>query len=130
MPIKNMFISAPRFCFIRLSFPADLQPLAADINLGPWQRNSLLTRRSGLGLEQPFPAHLATLHVDRPHCAAAVPNLRLPVIVVGRNRECIRERGRDHHADQHSDQKDPHPYSHSHTSLSVVRSSASSWFRA
>ncbi len=45
------------------------------------------------------------IFVDSPSCATAVPDLHSPVIVVGRNCEYIRDRGRDNHSAKHSNQK-------------------------
>src|SRR5207249_4403049 len=47
---------------------------------------------------------MATL-IHGPGCATAVPDLHLPVIVVCRNCEYIRDRGGDHHSAQRSNQK-------------------------
>ena len=58
----------------------------------------------GNRLHQPHPAVMA-IFVDSPSCTTAVPDLHSPVIVVGRNCEYIRDRGRNHHSAQHSNQK-------------------------
>src|SRR2546423_6009488 len=45
------------------------------------------------------------IFVHSPGCAAPFPDFHSPVIAVGRNCERIRDRGRDHHSAQHSNQK-------------------------
>src|SRR5436190_6815470 len=57
------------------------------------------------------------IFVHGPRCASAVPDLHLPVIVVGRNCEHIRECGRDHRAEEGSNQKYAHHFSIPHNSL-------------
>jgi hypothetical protein len=49
--------------------------------------------------------------VYTPSCAAAVPDLHSPVKIVGRNCEYHRDRGHDHHSEQHANQKYPHHFS-------------------
>jgi hypothetical protein len=97
---------------------ADLQLLGASLCLRCRRANWLLKRRCGLGFNQPFPAHVAAFafHVERPRCATVFPDLRLPMIVVGRNCEEVRECGRDHDSAEHSNQKQAHHFSR-HTSL-------------
>ena len=55
-------------------------------------------------MNDPLPTEMA-IFVHGPGCAAPFPNLPSPVVAVCRNCERIRERGRDHHAAQHSNQK-------------------------
>ena len=52
----------------------------------------------------PHPAEMAILVVS-PSCATAFPNLHSPVIAVGRNCKNKRNRCRNHHSAQHSNQK-------------------------
>src|SRR6266478_2393908 len=99
---------------VSLIYRCSLRAFVSDAGAVNW----FLKRRRGLGFNQPFPAHVAAFafHVERPRCATVFPDLRLPVIVVGRNCEEVRECGRDHDSAEHSNQKQPHHFSR-HTSL-------------
>ncbi|SRR6266496_2856433 len=83
---------------------ADLQLLGTNFYRRWRYDNSLLTRSIGNRFNHPLPARMA-IFVGGPSCATAVPDLHSPMIVVGRNCKHIRDRGRDHHAAQHSNQK-------------------------
>ena len=76
----------------------DLQPLALNLFRRWWRDDSLLRRSIEDGFDHPLPANMAS-SVDSPSCAAALVNFHPPVVAVGRNCECIRHRGRDHHAE-------------------------------
>jgi hypothetical protein len=45
------------------------------------------------------------IFVEGPSCATAFPDLHSPMIAVGRNCEAKRDRCRNHHSAQHSNQK-------------------------
>jgi len=55
--------------------------------------------------------------IHGPGCATAIPDLHSPVIVVGRDCEHIRDRGRDHHSAQRSNQKYSFHFSCAHRFL-------------
>jgi hypothetical protein len=67
-------------------------------------------------VNHPLPAGTA-IPVVGPGRATAIPDLHLPVIVVGRNCERVRERSRKHHSTEHSDQKYAHHFSIPHNSF-------------
>jgi hypothetical protein len=70
-----------------------------------WRRDdSLLMRSIGRRFNEPLPAATA-IFVNGESRATAFPDLHLPVIVVGRYCERVREHSRDHDAAQHSTQK-------------------------
>jgi hypothetical protein len=96
--------------------PADLQLLGGNLRWGRRRDNWLLARSIGDRFNQPLPAAMAVLVVG-PGCATAVPDLPSPVIAVGWDREHIRERGRDHHSAQHSNQICAYHFSFPHVSL-------------
>src|SRR5215831_9884783 len=85
-------------------FRSGLQPLGMNACLG-WRYNSGLCRSSvGGRLNEPLPPEMASF-VHCPSCAAAFVNFHSPVVAVGRKCKHIRHRGRDHHAEQRSNQK-------------------------
>ena len=84
--------------------PGELELLGTKFYRRGWCGNSLLTRSVGEGFNHPFPTEVPIL-VPCPNCAASIPDLHLPAIVVSRNCEDIREDGRKRYSAQHSSQK-------------------------
>jgi len=82
----------------------DLQPLGANLCLRWRHGNWLLAGSIGDWFNHPLPTEMP-IFVESPSCATAFPDLHSPVMIVGRNCEYQRNRGRDHHSAQHSNQK-------------------------
>jgi hypothetical protein len=93
---------------------ADLQLLRANVYLRRRYDSWLCAGCAGsIGdrFNQPLPARTTAFHIHGKGSATAIPDLHLPVIIVGRNCERIRERRRDHYAAQHSNQKQAYHFS-------------------
>jgi hypothetical protein len=82
----------------------DLQPLATNPYVRWWYDNSLLSWSIRDRFNSPRPAEVSTF-VEGPSCATAFPDFHSPVIAVGRNCEHKRDRCRNHHSAEHSNQK-------------------------
>jgi hypothetical protein len=82
----------------------DLELLALNLHRRWRCDNRLFTGRIRDWINHPHPAGMAVL-IDSPGCATAFPDFHSPVGAVGRNREHIRDCGRDHHSAQHSSEK-------------------------
>jgi hypothetical protein len=83
---------------------ADLQSLATNIRLRRGYDNSLVLGSIGNRFHRPPPTETA-IFVESPSRAAAFPDLRSPVVAVGRNCEHKCYCCRNHHSAQHSNQK-------------------------
>jgi hypothetical protein len=85
----------------------DLELLAMNF-YRRWRRDdSLLTGSIRYRFNHPLPAGTATF-VESSSCATALKDLHSPIVAVSRKREHIRDCGRDHHAEQGSNQKYAH----------------------
>jgi hypothetical protein len=75
----------------------DLELLAMNFYRRWGRDDSLLTGSIRNRVNHPLPVPTPIL-VKGQSRATAIPDLHLPVIIVGRNCERVRERSRDHHA--------------------------------
>lgn len=97
---------------------SELQLLATNFYRRWWYHRSL--RGKGIigdGVNHPLPAGMAGFHVHGESPAAAFVDLHSPVVAVGRNREHIRECGRDYHAGEHANQICAHRFFIPHNPL-------------